>query len=369
MARIDSFLRLVSEQKASDLHFSAGSVPALRHDGDLVPLPFRTLSELEASNFILEILTPDERTSLEELNELDFVYSLDGVGRFRVNVFAQARGLGAVFRVIPDRVPNLEDLLLPPSLRKLSQYQNGLVLICGPTGSGKTSTLAALIDDANQSSRRHVITIEDPIEYLFRPVQCVISQRQVGLHTDSFASALRSALRESPDILVVGELRDEETIRLALSAAETGVLVFGTLHTSSAAQAIDRVLDMVEDATRDQTRAALSVLLRAVVAQHLVRRAGGEGRIAVLEILLQTVAVSNMIRENRIHHLEAHLRSPEHEAIGMRSLDAALLRAVRAGLVAIEDALRLARDPAQLESQIAQLPVHDEESEEAAAAG
>jgi len=356
VARIDSFLRLVVEQKASDLHFHAGNPPIIRHEGDLIPLPFRSLSEDEASRFLLEMMTPDQRRLLLDERELDFAYSVEGAGRFRVNVFTQSRGIGAVFRVIPQRVPSLDDLAMPPAIRKLAGSSNGLVLVTGPTGSGKTTTLAAILQEINATSRRHIITVEDPIEYIHLPLQSVVTQRQVGLHCESFASALRSALRESPDVLVVGEMRDFETVSLALSAAETGVLVFGTLHTNSAAKAIDRILDVAPDDVREQTRSVLSVLLKGVVAQHLCKRASGEGRVAVQEILLQTYAVANMIRENKIHQIDAYLQSAENAGTGMRSLDSSLLDLVRGRVLAPEVALRLSSSPDVFRKQVAELP-------------
>jgi twitching motility protein PilT len=348
MARIDSFLRMVADHKASDFHFSAGNVPYLRHDGDLLALSFRTLTEEETRAFIEEMLIPHEVQALRDNHELDFVYDLSGVGRFRVNVFQQSHGLGAVFRLVPSRVPTLDELGLPHAVRNLAKLRNGLVLVCGPTGSGKTTTLAALIHEINASQRRHIITIEDPVEYVHVSLESLVNQRQIGLHTESFASALRSALRESPDVLMVGELRDLETISLALAAAETGVLVFGTLHTNSAAKAVDRIMDAFPDDARDQMRGALAVLLRAAVSQRLAKRADGEGRIAVVEVLLQTTAVSNMIRENKVHQLEAYIRSPENEAGGMVSLDASLQRLLREGLIHLEDALRIGRDREKL---------------------
>src|SRR5262249_40141947 len=254
MARIDSFLRLVAEQQASDLHFHSGNPPIIRHDGDLMPLPFRLLSRDETRRFIYEILSAEQRQEFEEQNELDLIYVIDGVGRFRTNVMVQSQGIGAVFRIIPHRLPGLDELMLPRAVRKLTQLQNGLVLVCGPTGSGKTTTLAAMVNEINRTSQRHVITIEDPIEFLHAPLQSAITQRQVGKHTETFAGALRSALRESPDVIVVGEMRDLETITLAISATETGVLVFGTLHTNSASKAIDRIIDAVGEEGQEQIR-------------------------------------------------------------------------------------------------------------------
>src|SRR5712664_2143290 len=299
MARIDSFLRLVAEQGASDLHFHAGNVPIIRHEGELMPLPFRVLSDVETSRFLLELLGEEQQAQFEKTQETDFVYSIEGVARFRANIFVQSQGLGAVFRVIPNKVPTLEELQLPLAVKRLTQLGNGLVLVTGPTGSGKSTSLAAMVDEINKTSQRHVISIEDPIEFLHQPIKGAITQRQVGKHAESFSGALRSALRESPDVVVIGEMRDLETITLALSATETGVLVFGTLHTNSAAKAIDRIIDAVGEDGRDQMRAVLSVLLRGVISQQLCKRANSDGRVAALEILLQNYAVAHMIRDNK----------------------------------------------------------------------
>ncbi len=345
MARLDSFLRLVVDQQASDLHFHAGNAPIIRHDGELIPLPFRSLSPEEAERFLFEVFTDDQREAFERDRELDFAYTADGVGRFRVNVFRQSHGIGAVFRVIPNTVPTIESLSLPSVLRKLTAHQNGLVLVTGPTGSGKTTTLAAMIHEINATHRRHVITIEDPIEFVHTPLKSVVTQRQVGVHAATFSQAHRSALREAPDVLVVGEMRDYETVSLALSAAETGVLVFGTLHANSAAKAVDRILNVCTDEGRDQVRGVLSVLLRGVVAQQLCKRASGDGRVAALEVLLQSYAVSNMIRENKLHQLDAALRSVDPTAGGSQSLDHALMFHVRQGMITPEEAARVANSP------------------------
>jgi twitching motility protein PilT len=356
MARLDSFLRLVVEQQASDLHFHAGNVPIIRHDGDLVNLPFRSLSADETRRFLLEIMTPEQREAFEREQELDFAYVIEGLARFRVNAFTQSRGPGAVFRIIPSRLPTVDELKLPGVLKKLGTGTNGLVLVTGPTGSGKTTTLAAIINEINATSRRHVITVEDPIEFVHVPQQSVVTQRQVGLHTETFASALRSALRESPDVLVVGEMRDFETVSLALSAAETGVLVFGTLHTNSAAKAVDRIIDVCPDEIREQVRGVLSVLLKGVVAQHLCRRASGEGRIAALEILMQTYAISNMIRENKIHQIDGYLQSAEHAGTGMQALDTCLYGYVKEGIITRDEATHSATYPDTLRKLLSELP-------------
>ena len=356
MPRMDSFLRLVAEQGASDLHFHAGNVPIIRHEGELMPLPFRLLSEGETSRFLLEIMPEEQRATFEETQEADFVYELPDVARFRANVFVQSQGMGAVFRVIRNTIPTLEELLMPPAVRALTQLSNGLVLVTGPTGSGKSTTLASMVDEINKTSPRHVISIEDPIEYLHQSIKAAITQRQVGKHAESFASALRSSLRESPDVLVVGEMRDLETIQLAISAAETGVLVIGTLHSNSASKAIDRIIDVIPEESRDQIRSTLSVLLRGVVSQHLARHASGEGRVAVLEILLQSYAVANLIRENKAFQIDGYLDTAANDGTGMQSLDGCLYRYVREGRVELEEALKLANQPDSLRRLAAELP-------------
>ena len=354
MARLDSFLRLVAEQQASDLHFHAGKTPLIRHDGDLVPIPFRVLGASEASRYVEEILTPRQAEILQAENEVDFMYELAGSGRFRANVFRQQQGIGAVFRIIPYRIPTMEELLLPTHVRKLSQLTNGLVLVTGPTGSGKTTTLAAIVSEINRTSERHIITIEDPIEFVHKSDLCVVTQRQVGEHAESFASALRSAVREAPDVVVVGEMRDLETITLALTAAETGSLVFGTLHTSSAAKSIDRIIDMMPDDSREQMRGILAVLLKGVVAQNLCKKAAGDGRVALIELLLNNYAISNMIREGKINQIESHLQSASNDpASGMQSNDDCIVRYIIQGLITAEDALPFANNPAQVRKSVA----------------
>jgi twitching motility protein PilT len=354
MARLDSFLRLVAEQLASDLHFHAGGVPLIRHNGDLMPLPFRELTELETRRFLLEILTPEQSETLGREQQVDFIYVLPEAGRFRANVFVQSRGLGAVFRVIPNHIPRLDDLRFPPSVKRFVELKNGLVIVTGPTGAGKTTTLAAMVNEINATQRRNIITIEDPIEYVHEPLQSVVVHREVGTHTASFASGLRAALRESPDVLVLGEMRDVETVQLALQAAETGTLVLATLHTNSAARAVDRILDTIPEEAREQTRGTLSLVLRGVIAQRLAQLASGDGRVAALEVLQQNWAVSNLIRENKVHQIDAQLQSGG-DASGNQHLDGSLLRLVQEGTIASEEALRLANHPDQLTRQIGEL--------------
>lgn len=356
MARIDSFLRLVADQQASDLHFHSGNPPIIRYAGDLIPLPFRKLSRDETRRFVYEMLTPQQREDFERDSELDFIHVIEGVARFRANLMIQQNGVGAVFRIIPEALPSLDELRYPPIIRKLCYLQNGLILVCGPTGSGKTTTLAAMINEINAKSQRHIITVEDPIEFVHPPQKCAVTQRQVGRHIETFAGALRSALRESPDVLVIGEMRDPETIHLALSATETGVLVFGTLHTNSAAKAIDRIIDAVGEDAAEQVRAVLSVHLRAVISQQLCKRNNSDGRIAALEILLQNFAVANMIREGKMHQVDGYMQSASNDGTGTQALDAALLRLVKEDLVSQEEALKYANHPDNLASVLRDLP-------------
>jgi len=356
VALLDSFLRVVVDQRASDLHLHAGKPPTVRLDGELVPLPFRHLSDVEARRFVLEVLSPAQQARLECDQQLDFVYVLPGVARFRANAFMQRDGLSAVLRVIPAHIPSLDELLLPGALRELTRLQNGLVLVTGPTGSGKTTTLAAMLREIDATSRRHVITLEDPVEFVHRPTRGLITQREVGTEVESFAAGLRSALRESPDVLMLGELRDQETVSLALQAAETGVLVLGTLHTNSASAAVDRIVDVVPEASREQARSVLSVLLRGVVAQQLCRRSVGEGRVAALEIMLQNHAISNLVRENKTHQIDGYLQSASNDGTGAQSMDHCLLRLVRDGVIDTSEALRVANGPELLRDRIAELP-------------
>jgi twitching motility protein PilT len=341
-ARLDSFLRLVVEQKASDLHLRGGYKPTVRYCGDLHALPYRVMSREEAMKLVLEIIPEDLKGALDEQREIDFAYEIEEVGRFRVHVFNHAGGTGAVFRVVPTKVPNADDLGLPPVVKGLAKEASGLVLVTGPTGSGKTTTLASLIREINSTDKKHIITIEDPIEFVHEPDQSVVTQRQVGVHADSFAGALKSALREAPDVIVVGEMRDFETVQLALNAAETGALVFGTLHTRNSARAIDRILDVCADEAVEQTRTTLAVVLRGVVAQFLCRHKSGDKLLPAVEVLLPTHAVAHMIRDGKLHQLEGWLQSPELRQTGMQSLDQCVQSFLEQGLISNEEAARAA---------------------------
>jgi len=331
IADISKLLLYVAEHHGSDLHLSSGMPPMYRVDGDL--LPFENIAPI-SSNKILEMLkaiTPPKLLfSSEENNEFDFSLDLPDVARCRVNIFQQMNGMSAVFRIVPLTVPTLKDLMMPPILQKLCKLPNGIILVTGPTGSGKSTTLAAMIDHINQTQPCHVITIEDPIEFVYQSKLSLIQQREVHRHTASFNDALRAALREDPDVILVGEMRDIETIRLALTAAETGHLVFATLHTSSAPKTINRIIDVFPNGEKELVRTMLAESLQAVIAQNLIKRKTG-GRVAILEVLLSTPAVRNLIRENKTPQLESALQTGQ--SLGMRSYEQSMKELVAAGIV------------------------------------
>jgi twitching motility protein PilT len=299
MARIDAFFKFMKEQDASDLHLSTGNQPMLRIHGDLVRVDAPPLENDDLKALVYEIAPENKIKVFEETGDVDFGYEYPGFARYRANFLNQKNGVAAVFRLIPSKVLTIQDLGLPPVMKRFAMLKKGLVLVTGPTGSGKSTTLAAMIDYANLRRKDHILTVEDPIEFVHRSQQCLVNQREVGIHTKSFASALRGALREDPDIILVGEMRDHETIELALTAAATGHLVFGTLHTSNAAKTIDRVIDVFPTNQQNQIRATLSESLKGVVAQNLFKRIDKKGRCAALEILVVDSAIANLIREGK----------------------------------------------------------------------
>ena len=332
---IGDLLAFTVENAASDLHLSAGLPPMVRIDGALRRIETPALDHAAVHALVRGVMNDAQRKHYEDRLETDFSFEIPGLARFRVNAFNQHRGAGAVFRAIPSRVPTLEALRAPAIFREIAATPRGLVLVTGPTGSGKSTTLAAMIDHRNASEHGHILTIEDPIEFVHQSATCLVSQREVHRHTLGFAEALRSALREDPDVILVGEMRDLETIRLALTAAETGHLVFGTLHTSSAARTVDRIVDVFPAAEKDMARAMLSESLEAVVSQTLVRKIGG-GRVAAHEIMIATPAIRNLVRENRVAQMYSAIQTGRQ--LGMRTLDQDLSALVRKGLVARETA-------------------------------
>lgn len=331
--------------RASDLHLSAGLAPMLRVDGDVWPLDWPVLAPTQVAELLSPLLNNHQQKDFETSLETDFAFELPEVARFRVNVFQQHRGMGAVFRTIPSTVQSLENLGLGEVFRRIADLPHGLVLVTGPTGSGKSTTLAAMIDYLNTHRRQHILTLEDPIEFVHQPKNALINQRQVHRDTHSFSNALRSALREDPDVILVGELRDLETIRLALTAAETGHLVFGTLHTTSAAKSVDRVVDVFPAGEKAMVRSMLSESLQAVVSQVLVRKISG-GRVAAHEIMLGTPAIRNLIREDKVAQMYSAIQTGG--ALGMKTLDMSLKELVSQGLISREHAREKARVPGDI---------------------
>jgi twitching motility protein PilT len=342
MARIDSFFKLMGEQKASDLHLSTNNPPMLRINGELVRVDYPALRNDELKAMVYEIAPEGKIKIFEETSDIDFGYEVPGMARYRANFFQQKYGISAVFRLIPSNVMTVEDLDLPPVLKKFPMLKKGLVLVTGPTGSGKSTTLAAMMDYANLHRHDHIITVEDPIEFVHRSQNCLVQHREVGVHTRSFAAALRGALREDPDILLVGEMRDHETIELALTAAATGHLVFGTLHTSSASKAVDRIIDVFPTNQQNQIRATLAESLKGVIAQNLFKRIDKPGRVAALEILVVDMAIANLVREGKTHQIPGMIQVGKKK--GNQPLDDAIMEHLRHARISPEEAYDKASD-------------------------
>lgn len=341
MARLDDLLRQMKQNGASDLHLTAGSAPFMRVNGEMVKLNYKNVSAETCRSLIFEILTEKQKELFTENWDLDLSYPLAGVGRFRVNVFLQRNGISCVFRLIPEHIKTLDELDLPEQLSGLIDASEGLILVTGPTGSGKSTTLASLIQTINDKQQAHIITIEDPIEFVHENRRCLISQRELASHTKSFGAALRAALREDPDIIMVGEMRDLETIQLAITAAETGHLVFGTLHTNSAIKTIDRVIDVFPDVQQTQIRVMLSESLRGVVAQALLPRPDRNGRVPVVEVLVNVPAVANLIREGKTHQISSVMQTGR--AHGMVTFEGAVHDLIQKNLISKEDGMSFLR--------------------------
>ena len=352
MAQIDTYLREILEKRGSDLHFLAGDPPRVRVYGDLTPLREEKLSVDFVKTALYEIMPKTAVDRFEKKDGADFAYSLEGHGRFRVNVMRQLNGMGGVFRAIPSKALTLDDLKLPEAVRGLCRQNSGLILVTGKTGSGKSTTLAALIDDINTRVQGHILTIEDPIEFVHQRKSCLISQREVGHHAPTFSAALHSALREDPDVILVGELRDLETMSIAVTAAEMGILVMGTLHTNGAAQTVDRMVNVFPSDKQSHVRTMLSTSLRGVVSQQLLQRADKQGRVAALEILVNTPATSNLIRQGKLDQLENSMQSGGQ--FGMRTMDSAIQQLLDQRAISGKEAFKKGINKAKFE------PVRDQ---------
>ena len=336
MAQIDAFFKLMNDEGASDLHMVAGMQPVLRIRGDMERVKFKVLSNEELKAMLYEICPEDKIKVFEETGDMDFGYEIPGLARYRCNFFQQKYGIGAVFREIPSEILTCEQLGMPKVVSKLATLPKGLVLVTGPTGSGKSTTLAGIVDECNKSRKHHILTIEDPIEFVHKSQQCVVNHREVGTHTKSFHAALRGALREDPDIILVGEMRDLETISLAMEASMTGHLVFGTLHTLNAMKTVDRIVEIFPANQQGQVRSTLADALKAVVSQTLMKRVDVKGRVAALEILICTPAVRNLIREGKTYQIPSVMQTGKK--YGMQSLDDHLLELLQQRKISAEDA-------------------------------
>jgi twitching motility protein PilT len=337
---ISDLLTFAVKNKASDLHLSAGLPPMIRVNGEIRRINVPPMDNTQVRAMIYDVMSDAQRKNYEEFLETDFSFALPGVARFRVNAYNQERGASAAFRTVPSKVLSLEELEAPRSFKDIADQPRGIVLVTGPTGSGKSTTLAAIIDYINDNLHGHILTIEDPIEFVHQSKKCLINQRELGPHTQSFENSLRSALREDPDVILVGEMRDLETIRLALTAAETGHLVFGTLHTSSAAKTIDRIIDVFPAAEKEMVRSMLSESLRAVISQALLKRKDGSGRVAAHEIMIGTPAIRNLIRENKVAQMYSSIQTGQ--ALGMQTLDQCLTDLVKRNIISSLDARAVA---------------------------
>ena len=336
MARIDAILQLVQEQGASDLHMTTGAPPMVRINGEITPIPYEELTREINEMLLFEIMDPSIQARFQEMKDVDFSYEVPGVIRVRCNIYEQSKGMAGAFRILPNRIPTIEELGLPHALIQLTEAPRGLIMVTGPPGTGKSSTLASLLDHINKHKRKHIVTIEDPIEFRHQNQMSLVTQREVGRNTPSFAQALRAVLREDPDVIMVGDMRDAETMALALTAAATGQLVFATMHTLSAIQTVDRILDSFDGERQAQVRLMLAEGLRGVVAQRLLRRDDGGGRVLALELLVGTPAVASLIRERRTFQLPTVMQTGKRD--GMRSMDDSVLDLLRASVISLYEA-------------------------------
>ncbi len=363
MAKIDAFFNLMFEQKASDLHMTAGNPPMLRINGEMERVDYPPLENDSLKTMLYEIAPDYKIKQFEELGDVDFGYEIPNISRFRVNFFTEKNGVGAVFRQIPSRVLSFEDFEkleapLPPVLKKFTMLNRGLIVVTGPTGSGKSTTLAVMIDYANKNRKDHIITLEDPIEFVHISKSCLINHREVGVHTKSFASGLRGALREDPDIILVGEMRDLETIELAITAAATGHLVFGTLHTTSASKTVDRIIDVFPAEQQNKIRQTLSEALKGIVAQTLFKRRDKKGRIAAFEILVFNTAIANLVREGKTHQIPGMIQVGKKS--GNQPLDDHIMEHVRMKRISPEDAYDKALDRKKFRALLAHPPEEED---------
>jgi twitching motility protein PilT len=363
MAKIDAFFNLMFEQKASDLHMTSGNPPMLRINGDLQRVDYPPLENDLLKTMLYETAPDYKVKQFEETGDVDFGYEIPNISRFRVNFYNEKNGIAAAFRQIPSRVLSFEDFEkmetpLPPVLKKFTMLHQGLVVVTGPTGSGKSTTLAAMVDYANENRKDHIITLEDPIEFVHESKNCLVSHREVGVHTKSFASGLRGALREDPDVILVGEMRDLETIELAITAAATGHLVFGTLHTQSASKTVDRIIDVFPADQQNKIRQTLSEALKGVVAQTLFKRTDKKGRIAGFEILVFNTAVANLVREGKTHQLPGMIQVGKK--IGNQPMDDHIMEHVRMKRISPEDAYQKAFDRKKFRALLANPPEDDD---------
>ena len=354
MAQIDAFFKLMNDQGASDLHLATGNKPILRIRGEMERVNYKVLEEQELKKMLYEIAPEEKIKVFEETGDVDFAYEIPGLSRYRANFFNQKWGVGAVFREIPSKILTTEELGLPLVIKRLALLPKGMVLVTGPTGSGKSTTLAAIVDECNKVRKDHIVTIEDPLEFVHRSQNCLVNHREVGTHTRSFHAALRGALREDPDIIMVGELRDLETSALAIEAANTGHLVFGTLHTTSAAKTVDRLIEQFPADQQSQIRSSLADGIRAVIAQTLFKRIDKKGRLAALEIMIATPAVRNLIRESKTFQIPSVIQTGKK--FGMQSLDDAISEHLLAGRIDPNDAYNKCIDKAKFRQYLTSAP-------------